>query len=306
VPEIEPDEILLEGAGWDNTIYRVNREWVFRFPRRALAAPLMETELVVAGLLKDRFEIPTAFPRFPCPRPPEEQVHPEDDFPWSFAGYDYLSGITTIEDPVPMQRRGASIDSMARFLKVLHGIDVTPGLRARLLEDPLGRWKGSRMIPVIRRELEFLEREGLPVDRGRLEELLDPSVLDWEPSADQEPDRSEHAPHLVHGDLHTANLLFDPSGKLSGILDFGDIHLGHPARDLGLLPMFFPEPTWDAFFGIYGAVDDLTMSMAKLRALRIAVAFSDQGRDTGRKGLASESIRILQILRVIRVSSKAC
>jgi aminoglycoside phosphotransferase (APT) family kinase protein len=59
-PALAPVHVRLLGEGWDNTAYLVNGEWVFRFPRRAIAAPLLATEGRV---------LPALAPRLPCPVP---------------------------------------------------------------------------------------------------------------------------------------------------------------------------------------------------------------------------------------------
>jgi len=43
-PALAPARVALLGVGWDNTAYRVNDALVFRFPRREIAVPLLETE----------------------------------------------------------------------------------------------------------------------------------------------------------------------------------------------------------------------------------------------------------------------
>ena len=44
-PDLAPARLTPLGVGWDNTVYDVDGRWVFRFPRRAIAVPLLETEL---------------------------------------------------------------------------------------------------------------------------------------------------------------------------------------------------------------------------------------------------------------------
>ena len=46
-PALAPVWIDLLGIGWDNTAYRVNGEWVFRFPRREVAVNLNIGQLMM-------------------------------------------------------------------------------------------------------------------------------------------------------------------------------------------------------------------------------------------------------------------
>src|SRR5688500_5034415 len=70
--------------GWDNTAYLVGGAFVFRVPRRPLAAALMETEIRALPWIAGRLPLPV-------PRP----VHagaPACGYPWPFAGYARLAG----------------------------------------------------------------------------------------------------------------------------------------------------------------------------------------------------------------------
>ena len=49
-PELAYAPMELIGAGWDNTVIRVDKAWAFRFPRRAFAIPGVEREIEVLRL----------------------------------------------------------------------------------------------------------------------------------------------------------------------------------------------------------------------------------------------------------------
>ena len=38
-PQFKPARVEPLGEGWDNAVFKANDKWVFRFPRRQLAAP---------------------------------------------------------------------------------------------------------------------------------------------------------------------------------------------------------------------------------------------------------------------------
>ena len=50
-PQLSPARVAALGEGWDNSVFSVNGEWVFRFPRRQIAVPLIERELRVLPAL---------------------------------------------------------------------------------------------------------------------------------------------------------------------------------------------------------------------------------------------------------------
>src|SRR5213078_2237000 len=83
-PDLRPVQLELLGEGWDNTAYLVNNLIVFRFPRREVAAPLLEVEARV---------LPRIAPRLPVPVPRPRWVgRATSEYPWPFLGYPLLSG----------------------------------------------------------------------------------------------------------------------------------------------------------------------------------------------------------------------
>ena len=50
-PELAALPVRLLGTGWDNTVYAVGDDWVFRFPRREIVVTGLETEIAVLPAL---------------------------------------------------------------------------------------------------------------------------------------------------------------------------------------------------------------------------------------------------------------
>src|SRR5207253_3160794 len=65
-------------------------------------------------------------------------------------------------------------------------------------------------------------------------------------------------PCWVHGDLYARHLIVDEHHTATGVLDWGDVHLGDPAIDLTLAFTFLPPESRDAFRAAYGPIDDAT------------------------------------------------
>ena len=93
------------GAGWDNSVFRVNGQFVFRFPRRAVAVELIQTELRCLPLLGPRLPVPIPIPVY--------AGQPSPSYPWPFAGYSYLSGRGFPRglhgDEIPLEARIAAV-----------------------------------------------------------------------------------------------------------------------------------------------------------------------------------------------------
>jgi aminoglycoside phosphotransferase (APT) family kinase protein len=90
-------------------------------------------------------------------------------------------------------------------------------------------------------------------------------------------------PLWLHGDLHPANLLVD-GGRLSSVIDFGDLTSGDPATDLSAAWMLFPPAQRTTLRRAYTHADhtpgdDATWQRARGWALALALAFLTNSAD---------------------------
>ncbi len=77
-----------------------------------------------------------------------------------------------------------------------------------------------------------------------------------------------HVP--IHADLHPKNLISN-RGKLSSIIDWGDMNLGDPANDLASVWMHFDPAVHMEFWNAYGPVAEGTTARVKGWALLFGV-----------------------------------
>jgi aminoglycoside phosphotransferase (APT) family kinase protein len=269
-PHLAPVRVELLGAGWDNTAFRVNGGFVFRFPRRQIAVPLLESE---ARLL------PAIAARLPLPVPVPDLVgRPTDSYPWPFAGYALIPGRTACAAALDEGQRSACAGPLGRFLAALHAVSAEEAVRRGAGPDPLGRFSLARRVPWARTALEQLARSEVLADIRPLTDLLDAAPASYDPRADT----------LVHGDLYVRHLLVDTDNRLAGVIDWGDIHLGDRASDLMIVHSFLPPSAHSAFREAYGAVEEITWRMARLRALWHTAAVLIYGHETGDADLVRE------------------
>jgi aminoglycoside 2''-phosphotransferase len=58
----------------------------------------------------------------------------------------------------------------------------------------------------------------------------------------EDPELAKYKPALIHGDLASYHILFDPQeGKITGVIDFGMAGLGDAASDIGNLINVYGE-----------------------------------------------------------------
>jgi aminoglycoside phosphotransferase (APT) family kinase protein len=86
----------------------------------------------------------------------------------------------------------------------------------------------------------------------------------------------------------------DEEGRMTGVIDFGDLHMGHPALDLSVAWTLLPARARSDFFAVYGAVPPRVAAAARLRALTSAVAQEAYGHDVGDARLKHEGVLALR------------
>lgn len=276
-PLLNPQHLAWLGAGWDNTVYALENH-VFRFPRRQVALELMETEWKLLGALAP--SLPLAIPR------PLFAGVPAAGYPWPFAGYSLVPGRTACAAALSPEQRQAAAAALAGFLKILHGFDVERAQSLGVPGDKMGKVDFLRHLPLARQRLHQATELGLIVDASPYECLI----------AGLPPDLPLNRPVcLVHGDLYVRHLIVD-EGSLSGVIDWGDAHLGDPAADLSVVFSFLPPSAHEDFWAVYGEVSAETLQLARFRALFHSLALRLYAHDVQDSDLARESALSLTYL----------
>ena len=280
-PELAPVRVEPFGVGWDNTAYLVNEAYVFRFPHRRIAAPLMDAEIAV---------LPHVAPALPLPVPdPIFAGRPGGDYPWSFAGYRLLPGRPAPDAALDDAGRTRLAEPLAHFLACLHAIPLEPAYNLGLDIDLLGRIDPEKRIPTARTALNDVQQRGLMPDLQPLVAFVDDIARRHEA---EEPAHTASLV-LVHGDLYAAHLLIDASGALSGVIDWGDLHAGNPAADLMIAHLFLPPSAHPVFRAAYGQIPEADWRMARFRAVYHASVVAAYSHDIGNAPLLRESLAAL-------------
>jgi aminoglycoside phosphotransferase (APT) family kinase protein len=282
-PALAPAHVALMGEGWDNTAYLVNGEWVFRFPRRTIAAPLLESEGRV---------LPALAPRLPYPIPvPVWFGRPDATYKWPFIGYRRLEGHVASDVDLDEAAQSSLAAPTARFLRALHDVPVAEAQAWGAPPDAFGRLDGARLDRLARPALADLVARGTIDDAAPWLEVVDAGLaalpLDG-PLA------------VVHGDFYSRHILVDDAGRMTGVIDFGDLHVGHPAVDISVAWTVLPPRARREFFAIYGEVGARVTAVARLRALTSALAQEAYGRDVGDTRIQREGV--LALRRVVQLA----
>ncbi len=270
-PELADLPVRLLGSGWDNTVFAVGEEWVFRFPRKEIIAPFLETEIAV---------LPALAPLLPVPIPVPQHIGvPSDAFPWRFFGAPMLPGVELSDAPAVSRERLAP--QLGALLRTLHGRDVLDELGERLPENWTTRADMTARVPSTLEKLAAID--GLWHAPEHVRELLDNALTLPQPE-----------PRAVcHGDLHFRHILVD-GDRLSGLIDWIDLCRGDPALDLQVVWSVLPPEHRGAFFAAYGDVDDATLLRARAVAFFLNAAIVEYSHHEGLGSLEREAVASLE------------
>jgi len=211
-PDLADLPIVELASGWDNAMFRLGERLVLRFPRRLLAAKLVENE--------QRW-LPVLSRQLPLPVPAPVRIgKAQDAFPWSWSVTPWIAGETADLEP-PDADQG---EVLASFFNALH--QPAPP------DAPHNAYRG---VPLVQRVETFEDR--LAKLAGRTE-LITPQVLLLWRAALQAP--QDIAPTWIHGDPHPRNVLV-VAGAICGVIDWGDMARGDRAADLAAVWMLLPE-----------------------------------------------------------------
>lgn len=266
-PELDSSSTRLLGEGWDNSVWLVEEQWAFRFPRREIAVPGLEREINV---------LPRLAPLLPAPIPvPTHAGRPSDRYPWPFFGARLLPGLEPAEAELNDADRVALGADLGRFLRALHDVE----LDLELPHDPLGRADMAVRVPRARACLEDVESAGVWKPPSLAGEVLVDALTLSPPGAGC----------VVHGDLHARHALVK-NGRLAAVIDWGDACVGDPSMDLQLAWSLLPPSGRVAFVEAYGPILDDRLLRARATALYFGAMLAAYALSVGNDALRRECV----------------
>lgn len=239
------DLTIVEFAnGWDNVVFRLGDDLSLRVPRRHVAAQL---------ILNEQRWLPVLAPMLPLAVPVPTHIGiASDRFPYAWSVLPWFAGRSAFE--APPADLALAADDLGAFVGALH-VPAPPDAP----ENPVRGVHLERRAAAVEQRLERLDGVVAVDDvRARWDELR--ATPAW-----------EGPPLWLHGDMHTSNML-TTDGRLSAVIDFGDITSGDPATDMAIAWMLFDESSRRRFRERL-AVDDDTWRRAAGWALNLSLAY---------------------------------
>ena len=240
------ETIYLLDEGWDNLVYLVNETLIFRFPRREFGLACMENEISLLPYLANQVSFPFSSPQW--------IGKPSSLYPYPFAGYPMIPGKPVAEAAHSLIVDAGFAITLASWLKELHALPIKEEHLSLIKGDQRWRYDVNHRVS---RCLENLDRyenyfSQLGFDKANLLETI--TLL---PALGF----NENKKSYLHGDLYSRHVIMNPETlSPSGLIDWGDIHLGHPGIDLAV-GMLFTEEIFQIFLNAYGTIDDETVNL---------------------------------------------
>ncbi len=241
---------FVSSSGTVNVIYRLGDDLCVRLPRLPQYSADLEKELEWLPALAPELSLETP--------EPVARGEPSPDYPFTWAIYGWLQGITV--DPQRAKEIPRIHEPLAQFVAELRQIDVSGAPRSR------------RDFSMKVRDVsagEAIESLGENVD-------ADAVTSAWE--AALEAPEWDGIPVWTHGDLLPPNLLVK-ADRLSAAIDFGNMGDGDPAVDVVAAWSVLDDEGRTLFRSILD-VDDATWDRARGFALHQALLIIPYYRET--------------------------
>ena len=262
-PELSPVKLEFLGEGWDNVVFCADGKRLFRFPRRRMALSLIETEIRFLPALA--VALPLRIPE------PKHIGEPSEIFPHRFYGYEKIHGVPAHLFNWLNARNPNRARAVGSFLSGLHSLSIAADVELEAPKDEIGRTN------LYRRAVRAVNR--LRKNRESLKEFDRDALIDLAVDLAETPQNRRTA-CWVHGDLYPAHILVDANGNLSGVIDWGDMHLGDSSLDLSIaFTLLEPEERIE-FKDSYGEIDPDSWKRARFCALHYGAVLTDYGIDT--------------------------
>lgn len=209
-------------GGWDNRTFHLGEKMLVRMPSAAVYAGQVE---------KEYHWLPKLAPLLPLQIPEPLAIgEPAYGYPWKWSIYRWIEGEAAGSSPIADLCEFAK--SLAQFLLALQRIDPTggpiPGLHSFYRGGGLTNYDAET-----RQAIETLKSK---IDVNAATDVWETALAtNW-----------HGLPVWVHGDVSVGNLLVQ-KGRLSAVIDFGQLTVGDPACDLAIAWTMFEGKSREVF-----------------------------------------------------------
>lgn len=235
-------------SGWDNQMFRLGDRLAVRLPRRSLSADLLRLEQTWLPRFARRLSLDVPAP--------VRVGEPGRGYPCRWSVVPWLDGRPVHGEGLP----AGEAPRFAAFLRSLH--------QPAPVDAPRNPYRG---VPLAQRAADLEAR--MRRLKGSTGFLTDAILAIWT-NALEAPMAAGST--WIHGDLHPGNVIAK-EGRISGIIDWGDLAGGDAATDLASAWMLFDEKGRRVLFDACVGLDEATMARARGWAVFFGVVLLDIG-----------------------------
>ncbi len=262
------------GEGMDSVAVLAGDSFVFRFAKHADAA---------LGLRREIALLPRLAPVLPVAVPRLEYAGDRSADGLPFVGYPLIRGEPLqrpLFDGLGPETRDRVLDDLAALLAVVHAFPVDDAAACGVRPYATRSGYADDLRHARSEVLPLLDAEARRAVEARLSAFLDDDANFAAP------------PVLLHGDLWPEHVLYSPaSGRLAGVIDWGDLCLGDPEYDLAFLARRLGPEFQDGLLRCSPPADP-ARTAAKLVAIALFSALEDAaaGLTRGDGGLVESAL----------------
>lgn len=228
-------------SGWDNRTFHLGQDMLVRMP----SAPQYTGQVE-----KENYWLPRLGPSLPLPIPvPLALGRPDEGYPWRWSIYRWIDGDSAAATPPSNLNEFAT--HLAQFLIALQNINSTNGP----LPGPQNFYRGGALSTY-----DAQTKQALALLKNTIDAAA--ALKIWQAALTTSWTRT---PVWVHGDISLGNLLVQ-EGRLSAVIDFGQLAVGDPACDLAIAWTLF-EGTSRTIFRTALSLDEETWARGRAWAL---------------------------------------
>ncbi len=237
-PNLKVNNVKLINKGQNNDVFIINEKYIFRFPKYQDGIDSLLTEVELLKRINTHLTLDIPNPFF--------YSLDINEVGSTFVGYKMIKGKALWRERfIDIKDKNKIAEQLAEFLYELHSKEVK--IKASELiskSDIYSKW--LNLYKRIKEKLFMYMRDDA---KRKVENNFKKFLSDFNNDFDYV---------FVHGDFGPSNILFDEKKEsISGIIDFGESHIGDPAGDFASLigPFGYGEDFILKFKKIYPKVD---------------------------------------------------
>lgn len=235
-PEQRFDDLQFLDGSWDFDVVILNKDKVFRFPKREKIKIELQKEIILLNSFGKN--------RFVCI--PEYTYLAEDN---SFAMCEFIDGEKINKEyfsSLTELKKISIFEQLSDFINSLHGVDY------EVINRDFQIVNRDKKITDIESDVDFLLKDKL----SEKEIIVIKDFLKEFKKVLQHP----YMKRLIHSDLHPEHLLWNESNSTLSILDFTDCKIDDPAREFFKFSNFLGQEFLDKLIERYSHVIDNNFS----------------------------------------------